>query len=195
MLFRSALQHPTAIPGLVTNALKQAYIQPEKVDISYKHKFDIHTSYFDIVVEYLSSIRSSDDFWYQLVINGFQSTISHDNDPDAVFIPEEGPVTVMTPESSYAGASAVGFIDANWNVAFLFIETIRDVNVVNSFNSVQLWDYALLFAHEIGHNGRDDNSHIEDGIMNSEGLSAIGGKPMNYYDIDTILKFRKQTVW
>jgi hypothetical protein len=190
----SSLDHPTDIPDLAKNALKKAYIMAEKIPISYKHKFDIHTTYIDFVRLRISSVRSNNGFWYQLMINAFQGKRNVDHDPDGFFINQDGLRLSIGLEASDGGGSAVGAID-RWNVAALYLETIRDQQLSALSRDDKPWDYVLLFAHEIGHNGRNDTTHIEDGIMNKEGKSVIDGKTMDYYDDDTILKFRKQPVW
>jgi len=192
----SVLNHSTEIPELATNALKKAYISAMKV-LTDVQDFDIHTTDLDVIILRRRSLRSTTNYWYQWVINAFQGERRSDFDPDTYFLNPPSPPVILDGEDCDLGGSDTGFLSRSWgwNLAFLFLEVIRDKNVVQRHNGESLRDYGLLFAHEIGHNGRDDRVHIEDGIMNEEGKSIMNGKKMDYYDDDTILKSRKGNVW
>lgn len=94
--------------------------------------------------------------------------------------------TPEKPEVAWAGGTPALLLPDSWNLSAIFLETIRDYNVVMTPTK---WEYEVIFTHEIGHSGRDDMTHIEDGLMNA------AGKRANYYDDETVTQFRKEKNW
>ena len=130
---------------------------------------------------------------FQASLGILPSALYRDFDPDGYSTYQNGGIEIE--EVVGGGTPDTYGIADSWNLSFLFLETIRDYNVVYTARGWHTWDYGLLFAHEIGHAGRNDRTHIEDGIMNEEGKSFINGIKMDYYDNGTLKIFRESQNW